>query len=406
MATAFYDFELGIWKDVAQYKAEVKDSPAGSCGRSKFHWPFKEDHHSLLRDLEIAVMRTHDYRGPFMSAEEGQLRDFGSAVFNAVFGVPRIRTLYEDSLGMAQRDGRTLRLKLRVDPPELAILPWEYVYDSVRTKQFVCLDRDHALVRFYAGGRPRPMPAGRRLRILVMISDPTGSGLDTEAERNSIDRAFRKVSGESHECRWVQGESVDDLRDALREGPWDIFHFIGHGGLDTVADAANQKHAVGYLLMRPGKNVLLQNPAAREEKVYPSRLSAMLRMAEVRLAVLNCCDSGRGVGISSLAATLVQATVPLAVGMQFPISNSAALEFSDQFYRVLANGSSVEHALRKAREAIAASCGLEWGSPVLFTHSEAEPMFDVMGTGPAPAAESAPPELSAAERQFRDLWGR
>ena len=442
MADRFFDFDLCIWKEGDLYKAEVRHSPAGTCDRKGFDWPFREDHQNLLRDLELAVMRAQGYRGALMSADEAKLRDFGSSVFKAVFrGAPEIEQLYNASLALAEHDRRGLRLKLRVDPPELAMLPWEYVYDNVRSRDFVCLDENQPLVRFFfvEGRAVAPQPDDRPLRVLAMVANPKGD-LDVEKERRRIDQAFEKVPADQHELRWVQGETRDALFEALKEGPWDIFHFIGHGGVDSVEDEKGQLHTVGYLLVQDRKD--------EDPRFYASGLAAMLKMGKVRLAVLNCCDSGRG-PISGLGATLVQTTVPLAVAMQFPISDEAALEFSEEFYKALVRGQSVENALTLARTVMYAKSRLEWGIPVLFTRSEptvmlragpralgtkpvaplgpvapvapvaavvaaAAPVSPITVTAPvsAPAAPAAivtaaaAPPLTDAQREFRRLWSQ
>lgn len=414
MADKFYDFDLGIWKEGDVYKAEVRGSPAGTCPRTAFDWPFSDDHQDLLRELELAVMRAHGYRGPLMSPDEAKLRDFGAAVFDAVFrGAPAIQDRYTESLRTARKDGCALRLKLRVDPPELAVLPWEYVYDKVRSKDFVCLDESQPLVRFFDQEDAPALPDDRALRVLGIVANQRGD-LDAEKERHRLNKVFANAVQEGHELRWVPGHTTDALKESLRDGPWDVFHFIGHGGTDIVKDHHGQLHTVGYVLM--------QGRDGTEEKVYPSELSRMLRMGNVRLAVLNCCDSGRG-SVSALGATLVQAAVLLAVAMQFPISDDAALEFSDGFYRALLKGFSVERSLALARTAMRASSTLEWGIPVLFTRVEPTVIFRPAGAAaaskvltvrsPAPPPVAAdPPVLPAAslaaltdaQEEFRRLW--
>ena len=34
----------------------------------------------------------------------------------------------------------------------------------------------------------------------------------------------------------VAGQTSSELEDALDEGPWHVFHFIGHGGYDRAAN--------------------------------------------------------------------------------------------------------------------------------------------------------------------------
>lgn len=414
----YLDFDLQISREGDRYVAQVRDSPAGSSPRVPLNWPFTEEHHSLLLQLELAVTRAHGYRGGLMSNDEKTLRQFGSSVFNAVFrDAPGIFNLYSQSLSQVAEPNLALRLKLRVDPPELSVLPWEYVYDAVSRDDFVCLEEKLPVVRFLEGESTRPIVVDRPLRILAMIANPApGGALDTEKERRRIDKVFQSAAGGEHEFRWVQGGTLEDLFRVLQDGPWDVFHFIGHGGTDAFDDNGVTK-TVGYVLMHDGKG--------GAAKVYASRLARVFRQVNLRLAVLNCCDSGRGPGFSSLGATLVKSSIPAVVAMQFPISDDGASRFSEEFYSSLLKGEPVEKALTQARNFIYVSedSTLEWGIPVLFTRTgpsgifsratAAAPMLPlrVRTAADSPAAPVVPasaapaPALTDAQQELRRLWG-
>lgn len=55
-------------------------------------------------------------------------RDVGQILFDALFS-DEVRSCYRTSLASAKADGKRLRLRLRVEAPELAMLPWEFLYD-------------------------------------------------------------------------------------------------------------------------------------------------------------------------------------------------------------------------------------------------------------------------------------
>jgi hypothetical protein len=38
------------------------------------------------------------------------------------------------------------------------------------------------------------------------------------------------------ELTWLPGQTGQDLQRAIRRGPWHVFHFIGHGGFDTISE--------------------------------------------------------------------------------------------------------------------------------------------------------------------------
>lgn len=406
----YLDFDLQIRKEGDRYLAQVHGSPAGTSDPVPLTWPITEEHQTLLLQLELAVTRAHGYRRGPVSNEEKTLRDFGIAVFDAVFSCEsEISNLYAQSLAMVDGPELALRLKLRVDPPELAVLPWEYVYDRTRHDDFVCLEEKLPMVRFLKVNATEPIISDGPLRILAMIANPDpGSMLDTEKERRRIDKVFESASME-HEFRWVQGGTLEDLYRVLQEGHWDVFHFIGHGGTDAyLQDDVIQ--TVGYVLMHDGLGGIA--------KVYADKLARVLRTGSLRLAVFNCCDSGRGPGFSSLGARLVRTSVPAVVAMQFPISDDAASRFSEQFYRALIKGDAVEKALAQARNFIYASedSTLEWGIPVHFTRTGASGVFNppppgaiapikVRAADPDAAAPVVAPVVTDAQRELRRLWG-
>ena len=143
-------------------------------------------------------------------------------------------------------------------------------------------------------------------------------------------------------------------------------------------------------------------------KVSASQLGLVLGDSTLRLAVLNCCESGRGSdSLSSVGAAIVNAGVPLAVAMQFAISNGAAARFASMFYTSLVSGEPVERALTDARRFMSTMSALEWGIPVLFSRSSASVLFEVKiadGTLPEAVAEApaAAPALPAHRTQAQE----
>lgn len=115
----------------------------------------------------------------------------------------------------------------------------------------------------------------------------------------------------------------------------------------------------------------------------------------MRLAVLNSCEGARTSHVepfSGVAARLVECGVPAVVGMQFEITDDAAITFSERFYTSLAQGFPVDAALAQARKAIfAAGSDIEFGTPVLFLRGADARLFDIEQGPPASAAAAAGP---------------
>jgi CHAT domain-containing protein len=74
------------------------------------------------------------------------------------------------------------------------------------------------------------------------------------------------------------------------------------------------------------------------------------------VVVLSTCESGwrdyEDFSWSGVAAALLRAGIPVVVGMQFTISDAAAIAFSGAFYRAIARGLSVDEAVGHGRAAM------------------------------------------------------
>jgi hypothetical protein len=400
---AYLDFDLLIRREGDRYIAEVRGSPSGTTDRVPLKWPFGTDSHEVLRlKLENATLKGRGYRsgGP-MSNEEAILHQFGKDVFGAVFrDSGDVAQKFASSLDDVRKRGDEvagLRLKLRVEPPELASLPWEYMFDEKKKnpnllENYLCLRHKSPLVRFLEVEVDDPdasLMVNGRLRVLGMIANPGSEEwekLDTEAERHGIEEALKESKADV-DFQWVTGGTLDDLHRSVRRGSWHVFHFIGHGGTDYYLTEEGETRGEGYVVMQDGLGGAV--------KVMASQLALTLGGdAGLRLAVLNCCESGSG-SLTSVGAALVNSSVPMAVSMQFPITNGSASRFAGTFYESLVQGLPVERALTEARIFVRAKSNVEWAIPVLFTRAGSCVLFDVQPPNdtqavPAPTATATP----------------
>jgi len=425
--TRYENFDLRLWREGDRYLAEVTDSPAGKSAREVVSWPFASSaERVLLLELENAVLKSREGSrgGIILSPEEKVLRDFGAEVFRAVFkdSGSVSRTYYGSQELLRMKDDTGLRINLTIDPPELACLPWEYVFDATsKPDRYLCLSSKSPLVRYLQTPPFRaPASGGGRVRVLGMIANPGGawSWLDTEAERRHMEEVLR-APGLDVDFNWVLRATPEGLFEMMQRGPWDIFHFIGHGGTDRYVDANGQTGSEGFIVMDDGAGGPVKLPA--------SRLAEILSDGDIKLAVLNCCESARGNASSSVGAALVEQGVPMAIAMQFAITNTAASRFSEHFYKTLTRGNTVERALTVARRSIRVSSDAEWAIPVLFTRAGSFSLFKpvepavgmqmpMQGAGtievaaapavptpPTGPAQLAPVKLEA-HVSLRDLW--
>lgn len=418
--TRYDNFDLHIWKEGDRCLARVTASPAGASDSAVVIWPFgNEPHEVILLRLENAVLKGRGHRA-LVSPEEKILREFGTDVFSAVFrDTEVVAQKFMASLEIAKMKNFGLRLNLRLDPPELAMLPWEYVFDdSDRTSDYVCLKPQSPVIRYLGrSAGPSSITIDGPLRVLGMIANPGGQWevLDAEAEKRRIDEMLAEAQAPDEDgverspihFRWVRGGTQDGLFDLMQSGNWHVFHFIGHGGTERFVDEKGVYRSEGFVVMEDGIGGAV--------RVSGSELGATLEDGNVSLALLNCCESAKGGGFSSVGATLVKASVPTAIAMQFPITDKAATRFSTSFYRALIAGQPIEQALTAARRYVRFNSNVEWGIPVLFSREGSCVHFAFthkagatasLGTASGPVPLDMPPPLSPAREELKRLWER
>jgi hypothetical protein len=396
----YLDFELSIWAQGNRYYARVTDSPAGpseSVALASF-FENREKVETLLLRVENAMLRGNGrVRGP-LSIEEKTLQEFGHSVFDIVFrqAQPIALNYAQSQEKAAKLKASGLRLSLRIQEPEVAQLPWEYLYDTAE-REWLGLAYRSPIIRYLDGARAdQPLLVEGPLNILAMIANPGGDWdpIDAERERRILDQAIgpHQKAGRINFC-WVPGETEEDLLKAINKGSWHVFHFIGHGGLwkpqpgDTAAPE-------GFIVLSDGLG------GAREVRASTLKVRLSSRTGSLRLVVLNCCEGARGTadnGRASPAATLVRAGIAAVVAMQFPISDPAAVQLAGGFYDKLADGWPLEAALTFARQMIQVKSPTEWGIPALFTRAKTGQLFG----GLRPLAPDAPTPVDSDTAQAR-----
>jgi CHAT domain-containing protein len=147
--------------------------------------------------------------------------------------------------------------------------------------------------------------------------------------------------------------------------PWNVFHFIGHGGFD-------QEAGLGYL-------VIQEEDGAKADVLYSEDLrNILIGPNGPQLVVLNSCKGAFASSsdlFSSIAADLALAGVPAVVAMQFVVSDEMAKAFSRKFYECLSKGDSIGTALAITRTHLKKRKFNEWVAPVLYLGSDDSPIF-------------------------------
>jgi hypothetical protein len=154
----YLDFDLLIERaEHEAYRVRVVNAPAGSTPPSTFTVPFSQ---LELENFVLRVGRPRRVGRRVDEPETAAVKSFGSQLYRALFHDElEVNLLRSQSQAAAMGMGLRLRLRLS-DTPELAELPWEFLYDQARNR-FMCLSDRTPLVRFLEvpdPPRPRPGP--------------------------------------------------------------------------------------------------------------------------------------------------------------------------------------------------------------------------------------------------------
>lgn len=389
--TSYVDLEVEVASDDGRgYRVEVT-SPSG--GESVATVPFPLEERALerrLQGLRLALLSSAATTRRLAMPDEKLVQELGAELFEWLFAGDA-RVLLDSSrqqVARAARDGsdQWLRLILRIRPPELATLPWEFLYDTRRDDY---LSLSIPMVRYPEVLEPiRPLAVAPPLQVLGMVARPSDrSDLDVELEKQWLLEAVDELRTDGRvEVTWVPGQTWRELRRAMNQRQWHVFHFIGHGGFDPEIGE-------GF--------IALGQEGGGTYRLAASKLGQLLGPHHsLRLALLNSCESGQADSrelFSSTATVLMRRGVPAVMAMQYEVSDRAAIEFARAFYEAVADGLPVDLAVRDARLAmsLARPNSLEWGTPVLYLRSSSGQLFVPAQEGPGrepPRPEEPRPE--------------
>jgi CHASE2 domain-containing sensor protein len=319
-------------------------------------------------EIQAACIRLTDPASGELDAEF--LRHFGGLLWDGLFSGD-IRDLYRSCLGEVQRDDSTgVRIRLCIDALEAAVLPWELLYDRSRDA-FLATSTKTPLTRYISLQEPiRNLQTVPPIRVLVAI--PEASGLDVQAERETITRALRDL-GDAVAPTILDGRVTrSTIRQALVSTQYHVFHFIGHGVFEEEE---------GLVIINS------DDGESEHDRIAGRAFGAFFQdYPSMKLVVLNACQGAQVSAtrpLAGVAPQLVRRGVPAVVAMQYPIEDRAAVLFAREFYRKLCTGSDrgrVDAAVSHARNALDADHPgtLAFATPVLYMRSSpAGVIFDL-----------------------------
>jgi len=260
------------------------------------------------------------------------LKEIGTRLFTCLFEGENGR-LYQQSLSQAQAHGEGLRLRLEIDDPALAAIPWEALYDVYR-QVFIALATDSQIIRARIHARRPPLAAIEPpLRVLVIVADTH----DVEA-KESLD-ALQQLDQEMEDLKikYVTLPDLDAVQKELMSDAYHVLHLVDDSVLSTI---------------RP--RVLGNEPLVQ--------LEALQRLRELRFVYMSTNDSAD-------AAFELATIVPAVFGIVGSIRYAAKQFCTEGFYRAMLTGQPIETAITQGRQTIYSRSAesREWALPVLYT---------------------------------------
>jgi HEAT repeat protein/tRNA A37 threonylcarbamoyladenosine biosynthesis protein TsaE len=348
-------------KQGTTYPIKVMITPSGEMFSGSFTPPLTNaELTSFLNAMGIFLSKDQVH---LISERRERLTWLGECLFEALFQ-EQVRLCYESAL----RAGQHLLVQISSQDPNLLALPWEFAYDPTY-RQFLSLYDTTPIARqIELPSLIVPEPV-ERLRVLIAIASPSDlPALNVSQEKRNIYTAFDEAK-EVLEVELLENACFDSLSARLAQQKYHVLHFVGHGGY-------SQKAKTGA--------IYLEDKAGQAEMISGETLGLLIRNTRsARLVVLNACESARNGwpgSFSTVAGALISADVPAVVAMQFPISDQAALAFSRAFYTALTQGDDLVRAVARGRRQIHHAISVtgsslihEWGTPVLYLGSDANP---------------------------------
>ena len=244
---SYLNFDLELERRGEGYGAQVVASPLDRACCSEFN------------------MSPDDAR-PGEKASLDDIKAYGTGLFRSVFDdeIYSHLRLSQDEAERQGADGLRIRLIL-TDVPELADVPWEYLYDPSRA-QFLSLSTKTPIVRYLdLSERVRPLAVRPPLRVLVMISSPADlPALDADQEWVRLNQALAELQAAGRvKLDLLEDATLPALQDRMREREYHVFHYVGHGAFDERQQDGMLVLEDKEGLSRPVKGEVLRRSAAQ-----------------------------------------------------------------------------------------------------------------------------------------------
>jgi hypothetical protein len=277
---------------------------------------------------------------------EAELAGWGRRLHDAIFSAPENRAALDALLAAPE----PRELTIASSDADLLRLPWELIADAAgKLALRVSLRRQLAVPKELIG-RTR---SSCRCASSTSSAAPTIAGfIDPRLTTKALLAAIDPL-GEAVQLDFCRPPTLARLGEMLRAAQqagkdYDVVHFDGHGTSCRrcrSAPSASSKSDDG-------------SGDSRTDLVAADRLGDLLAQHRIPLVVLEACRSatvGKTLVFRSVAPRLLQAGVGSVVSMGHAVHVEAARILLDRFYRELASGTSIGHAVAQGRSALGSS---------------------------------------------------
>lgn len=334
---------------------------------AKLFFDCAEIEHQILR-FRNALLLERSVSRIALLPHQFLIQNIGTKLYEVLFEAGMLRE-FQKAKAQAAKEDKTIRLRLRIRDPLIALLPWEYTFDS-ELGNYLSLSNNISLVRtldlkphFTTVATTFP------LRILgVACSSVEHPPLNTTIEKENLEEALRPLIQHDYvDIQWLDNATWQQIFDAVHSNTeWDVFHFIGHGAYDSGTDEGQ---------------LIFVTDDGKPDFRSATQVMRLLTPGDFRFVTLNACYggfAGENDVFSSVAASLLRSGIPSVLAMQYDISDEVAIEFSHQLYQAIAEGSSLEAAVKRARlYASQAIDNYDWGIPAFYSYNEAAPLIQL-----------------------------
>lgn len=341
---------------IIEFSLDLHESKGGIEIRAEAH-PSGEVRH-LLSTGDVTVLEQIRLDAGSLITNFGtqdQLKGLGRRLFSTVFQ-GELRDFFAAVRASARNRKERLLLLIKVDPDsQLFSIPWELLHDD---NCFLAKDTQSAVVRYF----DQPLPVSQiavppPLRVLLTSANPNDlDTIEVAKEEAAIRRAYERA-GRNVDLVAERHISIEKLEQIWRQSamPGEQFHVWHHCGHGSELDSGQQAEFILYL-----------ESEGMKQPIEIDRLMEVVSFCpDLRVAIINVCRGSSKIG---LAPALARINVPVVIGFQHSVYDTAALQFAEALHEFLLHV-PIEFAVSLARKSMKASDPsiLDWAQALVLS---------------------------------------